>query len=172
MAVPSLKSFTYIDVAVRSYRSNPNPFELIFQCESEDDLPNEAMASLALTILDNEPRLVPKLLEGLWTDLNGRGPDSGMWWHGDPSTAFEQFDELQLPIPKSPAELRAILEPTNLTIRRDLSSPPKKWVGEFNFHAAFDVEHGVGLLTDGVDVLGLLRTFTSYFMDRSPQASH
>ena len=112
------------------------------------------MASLAVAIIDNESRLVLQLLKALWADLNGRGSDSGMWWHGDLATAFEQFEQLQLPIPTSPEELKAVLEPKNLTIRRDFT-PPKPWTGEFNFHAGFDVEHGVGVLTDGVEILGI-----------------
>jgi len=42
----------------------------------------------------------------------------------------------------------------NLLIRRDLS-PPEPWVASLNFHAGFDVEHGLGVLTNGVEILGI-----------------
>jgi hypothetical protein len=164
ITLPSLTSFSYIDAAVRAYRTSPEPFKLILQCASEDERPNEAMASLAAAILDNESKLVPKLLEAMWEDLNGRGPESGMWWHGDlpnarrggnwASFAANALKELALPIPACPEDLRQILEPMDLTIRRDFS-PPQPWIGEFNFYAGFDVEHGVGVLTDGTEILGI-----------------
>lgn len=164
VALPSFKSFTYIDAAVRAYCSKPEPFELVLQCESETELPNEEMAALAAVILDSQWQLVPKLLKAIWADLNGRGPDSGMWWHGDLPNAHRggnwtsEVNDLlvgyELPVPAAPEDLRKVLQPKYLTIRRDLS-PPGPWIGEFNFHSGFDVEHGVGVLTDGVEILGI-----------------
>ena len=77
VAIPSLNSFTYIDAAVRAHRSKREPFELTLHCDSEDEQPSEEMASVAAAILDNGSQLVPKILEAIWADLNGRGPDSG-----------------------------------------------------------------------------------------------
>jgi hypothetical protein len=164
IVVPSLTPFTYVDVARRGYNPPPEPFELVLQCESEEMEPNEEMASLAATILDNESRLVPRLLDAVWADLNGRGPDSGMWWHGDlpnayrggnwASVAFDALRGFGLPVPTSAEDLLQVLRPDELTIRRDFS-PPKPWIGEFSFYSGFDVEHGVGVLTDGVDILGV-----------------
>jgi hypothetical protein len=42
----------------------------------------------------------------------------------------------------------------DLTIRRDLS-PPKTWLADLTFRAGFDVEHGMGVLTNGVEILGI-----------------
>jgi hypothetical protein len=164
IAVPSLQSFTYIDAAVRAYRSKPDPFELVLQCESEDEQPGEQMASLAATVLHNEGQLVPKVLEALWSDLNGRGPDSGMWWRGDLPNAYrggnwasavhDSLTGYELPVPTGPEDLKKVLEPKDLTIRRH-PSLPEQWIAEFNFHAGFDVEHGVGVLTDGKRILGI-----------------
>lgn len=164
IAIPSLMGFTYTDAAVRDHRSVPEPFELILRCESEDEQPSDQMASLAEAILDNESRLVPGVLEAIWSDLNGRGPPSGMWWHGDllnahrggdwASAVHESLAGLRLPVPTTAEELKKILEPKSLTIRRDFS-PPRPWVGEVSFYAGFDVEHGVGVLTDGSQILGI-----------------
>jgi hypothetical protein len=164
IVIPSLQAFSYVDVAVREYNPRPEPFELVLQCESEEAEPNEAMASLAAKVLDNESRLVPKILEAVWADLNDRGPDSGMWWHGDlpnayrggnwASFAFDSLRGFDLPVPTSAEDLLTILGPKDLTIRRDFS-PPEPWIAEFNFDSGYDVEHGVGVLTDGSAILGI-----------------
>jgi hypothetical protein len=116
------------------------------------------------TIFRNEPRLMPTVLEAIWSDLNDRGPDSGMWWHGDlpyayrggnfGSDVYDSLTRFELPVPACPFDLMKILEPKDLLIRRDLS-PPEPWVASLNFHAGFDVEHGLGVLTNGVEILGI-----------------
>ncbi len=162
--IASLQSFTYIDAAVRAYRSEPERFELVFQCEPEDEQPNAEMAAIASTVLDNELQLVPDMLDAIWSDLNGQGPKSGMWWHGDlanahgggngDSAVHDSLDDQELPMPTCANDLSKVLEPKNLTIRSH-PSLPGHWLAEFNFHAGFDVEHGVGVLTDGVKILGI-----------------
>lgn len=165
---PSLDSFTYIDAVVRKYQSTHNPFELAFFCDSEDEHPTEEMASLAITTIDNQPQLMPKVLDAIWSDLIGRGPDSGMWWHGDlpnssswTSAVHEILTKLELPVPACADDLKKVLEPKSLTIRRDDRTlrrgraPSKQWIAELNFHAGFDIDHGVGVMTDGIQVLGM-----------------
>jgi hypothetical protein len=122
------------------------------------------MASLAVAVSDNERQLVPDVLEAIWSDLNGRGPDSGMWWHGDlpnahrggnwASAVHDSLNGYALPVPTCPEDLKKVLEPKDLTIRRH-PSLPHQWIADFNFHAGLDVEHGVGVLTDGVKILGI-----------------
>jgi hypothetical protein len=162
IVIPSLKPFTYVEA--RKYRSTSWPYELWLECDAEDMQPTEQMASLVVTVLENESRLIPKMLHALWLDLNGRGPESGMWWHGDLPNAYRGgnwasgvHDSLiaeGLPVPNCPDDLMKILEPIRLTIRRDFSLP-EQWVAEFNFHSGFEVEHGVGVLTDGAEILGI-----------------
>ena len=60
----------------------------------------------------------------------------------------------ELQVPACSNDLKKVLEPKNLTIRRDFA-PPTPWIAELNFNAGFDVEHGVGVLTDGVEILGI-----------------
>jgi hypothetical protein len=163
IALPSLNSFTYIYEPMRGCRWERQPFELILQCDAEDEQPTEEMASLA-AVLDNEPRLMPMVLEAIWSDLNGRGPDSGMWWHGDlpyayrggnfASAVYDNLNEFELPVPACPFDLMKILLPKDLLIRLDLS-PPETWIAELNFRAGFEVEHGLGVLTNGIEILGI-----------------
>lgn len=159
-----LEAFTYIDAAVRFGRKTRNPFELIMQCDSEVDEPNEQMIALAVEFLNNESLIIASIVKAIWSELMGEGPYSGMWWHGDLAFAFrggdyasavqENLRDSQLPIPTCPEDLKRILEPKNLTIRRDFAAP-KPWIAELNFYSGFDVEHGVGVLTDGHEVLGI-----------------
>jgi hypothetical protein len=164
ISLPSLKSFSYVDAAVQGYRSIHEDFDLLLECDSDSDVPNDSMVELAISTIGNEAKLVAKILMSVWEDINGRGPDTGMWWHGDLPNAYrgapwasailENLTEYNLPIPKQPEDLKTILEPHELLIRRD-NSPPNDWVGEFSFYAGFDVEHGLGVLTDGMDILGI-----------------
>jgi hypothetical protein len=163
ITLSSLDSFTYSQQAFR--RGRPElPFELVLECDAEGEEPTEEMASLAATVLDNEPRLMPVVLEAIWSDLNGQGPDSGMWWHGDLPYAYlggnfgsDVYDSLtgyELPVPACASDLMKVMEPKELLIRRDLS-PPKTWLAVLTFHAGFEIEHSLGVLTNGVEVLGI-----------------
>jgi hypothetical protein len=164
ITLPSLDSFTYYHYVIPGRGPERLPFELVLQCDAEGEQPTEEMASLAAAVLDNEPRLMPTVLEAIWSDLNGRGLDSGMWWHGDLPYAYlggnfasavqENLTDFALPIPASASDLLKILEPKDLLIRRDFS-PPDQWLASLNFHAGFEVEHGLGVLTNGVEILGI-----------------
>ncbi len=57
--------------------------QTVLICDAESDLPNTEMALVASRARDHEAKLIPNVLAAIWDDFNGRGPDSGMWWHGD-----------------------------------------------------------------------------------------
>ena len=69
-----------------------------------------------------------------------------MWWHGH---LDEVNADLKQPIVRE-GDLPARLRPYNLT----LGSKGEPWV-MINFHADYEEEHGVGVLTNGTRVLGI-----------------
>lgn len=160
---PSLRAFTFSNSGTRSELQN-HLLEVVFECESDDGQPDEEMAQLAEAIIQNGTRLIDQALQAFWEDLNDRGPDTGMYWHGDlsfpslgennSSIVAELISEQGLPVPARWEDLRNVMSLKSLRIRRDLA-PPKRWVGVFCFEAAFDIEHGVGILTDGSNIIGI-----------------
>ena len=80
--VPAFKAFTY-DTGYPEARRPTAKHELYFHAADPDDKPSKAAVALASRVLANEAALVPKVVAALWDDFTGRGPDSGMWWHGD-----------------------------------------------------------------------------------------
>ena len=107
-----------------------------------------------------------QIIDALWADVEGAGPDSGMWWHDN----LEQVCEL--------SDLDAG-DPNNGSINCEadlyqLLGAPSIFVQETGYgyphpcaviclEAPFEIEHGIGLLTDGEKILG-----TGYSMDVSP----
>ena len=98
----------------------------------------------------------------LWDEFNGRGPDSGMWWHGDTEQWVEGLDSSGLPLPTKADDLLGLMALSSIVVRRKVDGYDKPVV-ELSFAAAFEEEHGVGVLTDGKKVLG-----TGYSTDVTP----
>lgn len=133
--------------------------ELTFESHDETP-PKPAEVKLADKVLANQARLVPKVIDALWNDFKGRGPRSGMWWHGDVDGVGKAAG--MKTSPKSAIDLLSLMRPYRITIRREgrRGKPP---LAEISFHAAFEEEHGVGVLVDGTKVVG-----TGYSTDCEP----
>ena len=114
--------------------------------------PTPAAARLAERVIATQARLVPKVIEGVWNDFMGRGPDSGMYWHGNLEEVFSGMDEKQ-PLRNS-IDLLDLMRPHTIRIRkvRKKDATP---LAEISFHASFEEEHGVGVLTDGQKIVGI-----------------
>ncbi len=90
--VPAFKAFSFDTGYSNAPRSN-GMHELAFEADDESDHPTEIAIELAATVLENQNALVATVANALWEDFNGRGPASGMWWHGDLEEVFEYLDE-------------------------------------------------------------------------------
>jgi hypothetical protein len=146
--------------------SNAGPptgkYVLAFDADSEKDVPSPAAVALAEKVLADPAALVSKVTRALWDDFNGRGPESGMWWHGDLDQVAEGMDDADLPPPQGPDDLLKIMQLFRIRVRKGADGHGKPVV-ELCFWAAFEEEHNVGVLTDGEKVLG-----TGYHIDVSP----
>jgi hypothetical protein len=137
--------------------SNAGPptgkYELLFEADSEKDVPSAAAVALAEKVLADPAKLVTKVTAALWGDFTGRGPGSGMWWHGDLDQVAEAMDDADLPPPQGPDDLLNLMRLFQITIRKGADGYDKP-VAELCFWAPFEEEHNVGVLTDGEKVLG------------------
>jgi hypothetical protein len=147
--VPAFKAFAY-DTGFGKGPSK-GKHKLEFMAYDETDLPSTAAIALALKVLANQAELVATVAQALWDDFSGRGPDSGMWWHGD----LEQVAEAMYPEepPTAPDDLLAVMQVSRITVHKGVHGDDKPIV-ELSFRAAFEQEHGVGVLSDGQAVLG------------------
>lgn len=127
---------------------------LRFYADDEDDAPSEAAAAVATQVLAKQSDLAAKVVNALWDSFNGRGPGAGMWWHNHLGELAEAVEGAGLPRPTQPADLRAVLGLQEVYVHREVEGYDRPVV-ELRFAAAFEDEHGVGILTDGTNVLGI-----------------
>ena len=124
---------------------------IVFCVDDESGVPSEEAVAMVLRIVANQAALVTTITKALWDDFHGEGPNSGMWWHGNVNQVVDSmFREAPL---TSPQEICAVLQPGGMRILTNLEELPV--VAEIDFHARFEEEHGVGILTDGSTVLGI-----------------
>ena len=121
----------------------------------ESDVPSPAKVTLADRVVANQAALVDAIAAALWEDFNGRGPSSGMWWHGDLAFVAKSWKALKLPPPAKPADVLPALQLARIIMRDGFPGHPADPIVELAFHAAFEVEHGVSVLTDGQSILGV-----------------
>ena len=113
---------------------------------------------LVSRILINQHALNALLLEAIWQDLNGLGPGTDMWWHGDWPTIRETIRSAWKRSPPHPLDSKEdlYLHLGNMRIYvnegiRNFASPNARFV----FDSAIDPEHGIGVLSDGTKILGV-----------------
>jgi hypothetical protein len=122
--------------------------------------PAPTSVAVATRLVAHQNDFARTVADALWTDFAGTGPDSGMYWHGD-------LDEVARGIetgkpPRSADDLFKLMRLAGIRVR-PLSARSRIAVAELNFDAAFEEDHGVGILTDGAAVLGI-----GYGADVSP----
>ncbi|MBC8103495.1 MAG: hypothetical protein H7Z41_13030, partial [Cytophagales bacterium] len=76
-------------------------YELMFSAEDGSDVPSAAAVAVAAAVLTHHAELASRVTAALWDDFNGRGPDSGMWWHD----ALDEVSEGIEPAPQGPDDL-------------------------------------------------------------------
>jgi hypothetical protein len=163
VTLPAFKAFRY---RFRKRSAGSSQIPLRFDVEGVESVPTKAAVTVAKRLLRNEVTIVSKLLKALYNDLHGKGPNSGMWWHGDIDSIYEDLSEetgslRKLRIEK-PDSLTKLLGSPSIMIR-EFGYGYKQPRATICFEALFEVEHGVGILTDGTRILG-----TGYEMDVAP----
>lgn len=134
-------------------KSKKGKFDLSFYAEHEEDRPSSAAVAAAAKVLANSEALVGKVANALWDDFNGRGPESGMWWHGSLDEVAEVLADEGQSAPARAEDLLPLMRLHAIRVHKEVDGYDKPIV-ELCFHAPFEEEHGVGVLTDGVRIVG------------------
>lgn len=144
---PAFKPFRYDGASSKC--------DLSFETDDESELPSPDAVAVGQRVLANQEALAAKVVAALWDDFTGKGPKSGMYWHGDLDAVAEgmEFEDTLKP-PKKAADLPRLMQLTNITIPKRRRGQDKP-LAELSFAAAFEEEHGLGILTDGKSVLGI-----------------
>ena len=116
--------------------------------------PPSEMVTLLDKVMADPRALVDRVINALWDDFNGRGPDSGVWWRGNLKIVNKQFEGAGLPPPKSAQDLLPALQLTSLTIFNEWWDYPQP-ILYLDFRTAFEQEHGVSMLGDADRMLGM-----------------
>lgn len=162
VSAPAFRTFQYLS----NGRDKKAKLELTFETDDSDKPPSKSAASIATRVLKNQTLLVSRIKTALWKDLHGQGENSGMWWHGDLKSIREAIasssgDKKPLPF-SEPDDLDALIGCPSILVQESIYLYEKP-VATIKFEAAFDEEHGLGVLTDGNRVLGI-----GYQMDAGP----
>lgn len=128
-------------------------FELIFEGES-NEAPSDAAVEVGALVVANQSKLATLITHTLWEGFNGRGPKSGMWWHGELSSVAESFRCYGLPAPSVPDSLPRGMRLSGIGIYKAYDGIEKP-LALIVFSAVFEIEHNVGILTDGRCILGV-----------------
>ena len=160
--VPAFKAFSY-DTGYDNAPRSTGKHALVFTSIDKNTVPSAADVALADRVLANQAALVDAVAHALWEDFNGRAPNSGMWWHGNLSAVVRSWKGLKLPPPAEPRDLLPALQVMRILVRGGFPGYPIDPLVELCFHAAFEEEHGVGLLTEGNSILG-----AGYYLDVMP----
>ncbi len=153
--MPEFKAFRF-DPGYSNAKRSKGIHELAFEAADEHDIPSTEAIALANKVLENQKPLVATIAKALWSDFNGQGPKSGMWWHGgldEVAEALSDTIDVDEP-PESAKDLLKYLSVSRVTVRKKVDGA-KGLVVEVSFHAGFEDEHGVGVLTDGERVIGI-----------------
>jgi len=137
------------------YEGSSTKCELAFEADDESELPSREAVALAERVLANQEALAAQVATAMWDDFTGRGPNSGMYWHGDLNSLADgmEFEETLKP-PKKAEDIPRLMMLMNITVTKPRRGQGKPLV-ELSFAAAFEEEHGVGILTDGKTIVGI-----------------
>ena len=108
---------------------------------------------MALLVIANHEKLAELVAPTLWEEFNGRGGNSGMWWRGDLKQVADNYKYASRRAPKGPQDVIKALGFSSVTVLEETVGY-KKPVAELSFSSLIDEEHGIGLLTDGKEILG------------------
>jgi hypothetical protein len=123
LSVPAFNLFRYA-----SWNRRPDAFpQLSFVVPHEHVLPSAEAIGLATAVLTNQTSLARAVSASMWDELNGRGPETGMWWHGIVKGRWGDWQ--RVPIPEKEEELWEIMRLDNIIIGEGLF-PMRRGKGE------------------------------------------
>ena len=142
-----------------SYPEGDAPSDLVdvlIEGSPTETKPSEELVAVADQCLANFQDLVFSAMDHLIRDIDGNGPDSGVWWHDELEQVLDIInEETSQPLAlKSRDDLFRLLTPPDLRVQ-PYGYGFNKPCGIIGCESAIDIEHGVGWLTNGTRILGL-----------------
>ena len=149
VSLPLFRKFTY-----RAKEDPSASIQLRFDAYEPDETPSEEMIQVALATVANHEQLVATGLKVLHDDFHGRGADSGMWWTDDVDHILEILgDRYSKDVLDSPPGLYRLLGCPSIDVQ-ETGYGYDKPCAIIGFESEIDIEHGIGLLTDGKQIIG------------------
>lgn len=153
--VPAFAAFSY-DTGYSNAKRSTGDIAFSFSpwlSNEKLDAPTPGMIAVAMKIFDDPEATVQKVIAALWEDFNGGQRDSGHWWHGNMEQIRAAFEEEGLPPLTRAQDLLNVLQLYDVAVfDKSFEAPdPIAWL---TFHAAFEQEHGLSILSNGDDILG------------------
>ena len=166
LPLPGFRAFRYGGLGKPLLARGISEIELVFDADDESDIPTVEETAVARRVVDRHEQLIEQGITALFEDMTGAGRNSGTWWHANISQVREIVTS-RIVDPDSvaisePCDLALAMGQPSILIQEfgyDYDDP----CGVINFEAIFEPEHGVGFLTDGVQILGV-----GFQMDVSP----
>jgi hypothetical protein len=163
--LPAFKSFSYRKPWVTKPPGKPK-FSILLPSfgpgRGKRTVPPQAEVRIARAVFESQARIAELVLATFWDEFNGRGAVSGLWWRGKLEQIRATVEASGLGPLEGPADLKRLLRLTDVAIAPFIDGSDEP-VAQLCFVAAFEPEHGVGVLTDGQAILG-----TGYMMEVQP----
>lgn len=141
--------------AFTKFKGGGDAFHLTLDTDEPEEEPSADVVAMALSTLANCERLIESGLQALCDDFHGRGRDGGMWWRDGVDQILEILEKKDSPeILDGPEKLYDWMSvPSILAQARGMGYPHPCSI--ISFQSPIDEEHGIGILTDGQDVIGI-----------------
>lgn len=143
----------------------PN-FDLLIEAENKNEIPSQPLVEVARLTISNLERLVKEGIVALYNDFIGNGPNSGMWWHSCLEDVrkdiINELENEALCKLEEAGDLYTYMGNPSVFVQ-SRGYGYKYPCAVISFSALFEVEHGIGMLTDGNTILGV-----GYEMSVSP----
>jgi hypothetical protein len=160
--LPAFRKLKYVKFPSRRNPPPPTKYPLSIWRGKRLDKPPNAAIEVMTPLVDRQKEIVQAIANTFWDEFNGKGPSSGYWWYG----ALKKKGRLKWILRDcelaGPKDILAALNLESVLIRNDVDGY-NDFVIHLWLHSGFEVEHGVGILTDGHKIIG-----TGYMMDVMP----
>lgn len=112
--------------------------------------PDKGLVDAVVAVVESEAVLADRVLQALWQDLNGTGPETGNWWYGKLDNG--EINAFVGDPPTGAKDLIIYFELQRLEAR---FAPDDSPLVELCCHGDWEEEHGVGVLVEKDEVIGI-----------------
>jgi hypothetical protein len=159
--LPAFRKLKYVQFRSRRTPPPPTSYPLSIWRGEQLDKPPSAAIDLMTRLVDRQKEIVQVIANAFWDEFNGKGPNSRNWWYGALKKKSTQWILEDCPL-SGPKDILASLNLESVLIQNVMDGYDG-FIIHLWMHSGFEVEHGIGVLTDGHNILG-----TGYMMEVAP----